>query len=303
MYDMLPFPNITATDTKEQVAQINNYLIQFKETLEFILTNISADNLSADLIAKLNSLGSDIQKENVERGEEMQQVSGRIITASDVVNSAVYQMDMELREEQIQKAHEADINAVNRQIQQLSNTEQADKDALTAQIQQVSNTHTADINAVREEIEAVSDAHAVDKSALESQIQDVSNTQQADKSALEKQIQQVSSTQQADKSALEGQINSLSSTQQADKTALETQISNVSKAHQADIDAVNAEIQSVSDRVLTIPEIINSEEYQADMDVMEAEIQKNVEAKVPTASDVVNAMDLRVNFDTGHLEY
>lgn len=231
MYDMLPFPNITATDTKEQVAQINNYLIQFKETLEFILTNISADNLSADLIAKLNSLGSDIQKENVERGEEMQQVSGRIITASDVVNSAVYQTDMELREEQIQKAHEADIDAVNRQIQQLSNT------------------------------------------------------------------------QQADKSALEGQINSLSSTQQADKTALETQISNVSKAHQADIDAVNAEIQSVSDRVLTIPEIINSEEYQADMDVMEAEIQKNVEAKVPTASDVVNAMDLRVNFDTGHLEY
>lgn len=213
MYDMLPFPNITATDTKEQVAQINNYLIQFKETLEFILTNISADNLSADLIAKLNALGSDIQKENAERGEEMQQVSGRIITASDVVNSAVYKADMDLREEKIQEAHDADIDAVNKQIQQVS------------------------------------------------------------------------------------------STQQADKTALETQISNVSKTHQADINAVNAEIQSVSDRVLTIPEIINSEEYQADMDVMEAEIQKNIEAKVPTASDVVNAMDLRVNYDTGHLEY
>lgn len=213
MYDMLPFPNITATDTKEQVAQINNYLIQFKETLEFILTNISADNLSADLIAKLNALGSDIQKENAERGEEMQQVSGRIITASDVVNSAVYKADMDLREEKIQEAHDADIDAVNKQIQQVS------------------------------------------------------------------------------------------STQQADKTALETQISNVSKTHQTDINAVRGEIQSVSDRVLTIPEIINSEEYQADMDVMEAEIQKNVEAKVPTASDVVNAMDLRVNFDTGHLEY
>ena len=195
MYDMLPFPNITATDTKEQVAQINNYLIQFKETLEFILTNISADNLSADLIAKLNDLGSDIKKANTERGEEIQQVSGRIITASDVVNSAVYKADMDLREEKIQEAHDADINAVNQQIQQVSAT------------------------------------------------------------------------------------------------------------HQADISAVNREIQSVSDRVLTIPEIINSEEYQADMDVMEAEIQKNVEAKVPTASDVVNAMDLRVNYDTGHLEY
>lgn len=195
MYDMLPFPNITATDTKEQVAQINNYLIQFKETLEFILTNISADNLSPDLIAKLNALGSDIQKENAERGEEMQQVSGRIITASDVVNSAVYKADMDLREEKIQEAHDADINAVNESIAQVSST------------------------------------------------------------------------------------------------------------HQTDINAVRGEIQSVSDRVLTIPEIINSEEYQADMDVMEAEIQKNVEAKVPTASDVVNAMDLRVNYDTGHLEY
>lgn len=249
MYDMLPFPNITATDTKEQVAQINNYLIQFKETLEFILTNISADNLSADLIAKLNALGSDIQKENAERDEEMQQVSGRIITASDVVNSAVYKADMDLREEKIQEAHDADIDAVNKKIQQLSNTEQADKNALSAQIQELSDAHTEDIDTVREEIKAVSEAHA------------------------------------------------------SDKNALETQISNVSKTHQADISAVNAEIQSVSDRVLTIPEIINSEEYQADMDVMEAEIQKNVEAKVPTASDVVNAMDLRVNYDTGHLEY
>lgn len=103
MYDMLPFPNITATDTKEQVAQINNYLIQFKETLEFILTNISTDNLSADLIAKLNELGSDIKKENTERGEELQQVSGRIITASDVVNSAVYKADMSARDTQMKE--------------------------------------------------------------------------------------------------------------------------------------------------------------------------------------------------------
>lgn len=231
MYDMLPFPNITATDTKEQVAQINNYLIQFKETLEFILTNISADNLSADLIAKLNDLGSDIQKRDTERGEELQQVSGRIITASDVVNSAVYKADMDLREEKIQKEHDADVNALN------------------AEIAQVSSTHQADIKSVRAEIKTVSDTHATDKASLE------------------------------------------------------TQISNVSKAHQTDIALVNQEIQSVSDRVLTIPEIVNSEEYQADMDVMEAEIQRKVEAKVPTASDVVNAMDLRVNYDTGHLEY
>lgn len=104
MYDMLPFPNITATDTKEQVAQINNYLIQFKETLEFILTNISADNLSPDLIEKLNALGSDIEKMNNDRNEEMQQVSGKMITASDVVNSAVFKADMEAREAEIQES-------------------------------------------------------------------------------------------------------------------------------------------------------------------------------------------------------
>lgn len=47
MYDILPFPpNITATDAKEQVSQLYNYLNQFKEALEFILTNISVDNLS-----------------------------------------------------------------------------------------------------------------------------------------------------------------------------------------------------------------------------------------------------------------
>lgn len=166
MYDMLPFPNITATDAKEQASQINNYLIQFKETLEFILMNISVDNLSQDLINKLNDLGAEVKKSQTTMEEEVQQVSKKAITASDVVNSAVYQADMNAREAQIQE-----------------------------------------------------------------------------------------------------------------------------------------NIQAVSDRILTIPEIINSDEYQADMDAMEAEIQKNVETKVPTASDVVNAMDLRVNYDTGHLEY
>lgn len=90
MYDMLPFPNITATDPREQASQINNYLIQFKETLEFILTNISVDNLSAELIDKLNSLGAEVEKTQVDREEELQQVSNRMITVSDVVNSEAF---------------------------------------------------------------------------------------------------------------------------------------------------------------------------------------------------------------------
>lgn len=90
MYDMLPFPNITAKDAEEQVSQINNYLIQFKETLEFILTNISIDNLSQDLITKLNDMGADIEKSIEERDDQLQQVSNKTLTVSDVINSSAF---------------------------------------------------------------------------------------------------------------------------------------------------------------------------------------------------------------------
>lgn len=103
MYDMLPFPHIEASSLEEQSAQINNYLVQFKETLEFILMNISTDNLSQDLVNKINSLGADIEKGYEAREEEIQQVTGKMITVSDVLNSPAYQADMEAREAEIQK--------------------------------------------------------------------------------------------------------------------------------------------------------------------------------------------------------
>ena len=90
MYDMLPFPNINANDTGEQIIQINNYLIQFKETLEFILTNISTDNLSQDLIVKLNTLGADIEKSIEDRDDQIQQMSSKTLTVSDVINSSAF---------------------------------------------------------------------------------------------------------------------------------------------------------------------------------------------------------------------
>ena len=95
MYDMLPFPNITAKSAEEQVAQINNYLIQFKETLEFILTNISTENLSQDLIEKLNTLGADIVKSNEDRDEQLQQMSNKTLTVSDVINSNAFNAALE----------------------------------------------------------------------------------------------------------------------------------------------------------------------------------------------------------------
>ena len=156
MYDMLPFPNITATTTEEQVSQINNYLIQFKETLEFILQNISVDNLSSDLINKLNALGSDIEKSHVEREEEIQQVSGKMLSVADVINSSMYQTDVSAR------------------------------------------------------IEA---------------------------------------------------------------------------------------------NKITVSDVVNSTQFQSEMDSVEQTVQQNVEEKLPTPSEIVDAMDLRVNYETGHLEY
>ena len=96
MYDMLPFPRNTGRTPEEQIAEINLYLIQFKETLEFILTNISTNNLSDELIAKLNSLGAEIEKSNNNVEEQMQQVvSSKTLTVSDVVNSDAFKVAVE----------------------------------------------------------------------------------------------------------------------------------------------------------------------------------------------------------------
>ena len=95
MFDILPFPNITSTDTKEQVSQINNYLIQLKEELEFILTNLSADNLSPELRDRLNSLGAEIKTSQEKYEEVTQQVGGGSITVSDVINSPLFESAME----------------------------------------------------------------------------------------------------------------------------------------------------------------------------------------------------------------
>ena len=101
MNDILPFPNITATDTKEQVGQINNYLIQLKETLEFVLSSIDYENLSPELKSMLNSYGKDIKASNEERQDQIQQVSKKSISVSDVINSAMFKSALKAVEEKI----------------------------------------------------------------------------------------------------------------------------------------------------------------------------------------------------------
>jgi uncharacterized protein YoxC len=90
MFDMFQFPNITPSSAEEMAAQINNYLIQFKETLEFAMTNISSENLSQELIEKLNNLGADIEKSIEDRDDQIKQVSDKTLSVSDVINSAAF---------------------------------------------------------------------------------------------------------------------------------------------------------------------------------------------------------------------
>lgn len=95
MVDMLPFPRISGRTAEEKINELNNYLIQFKETLEFILTNISTDNLSDELIKKLNELGAEIEKRTTDTEEQMQQVSNNSLSVSDVINSDLFKAEIE----------------------------------------------------------------------------------------------------------------------------------------------------------------------------------------------------------------
>ena len=98
MVDMLPFPRVIGDTSEKQIAELIDYLIQFKETLEFALTNISTENLSPDLVKKLNELGADIKKSNEDRENEIAQVSNfSSITVSDVCNSELFKNKIDER--------------------------------------------------------------------------------------------------------------------------------------------------------------------------------------------------------------
>jgi uncharacterized protein (DUF342 family) len=101
MYDILPFPSINAKEPEEQVAQLTSYLIQLKEELEFVLTNISVDNLSADLVERLNSLGADVEKSE-ESEEQLAQIVSNSVSASDVVNSDAFASALDDKMEDVQ---------------------------------------------------------------------------------------------------------------------------------------------------------------------------------------------------------
>jgi hypothetical protein len=87
MLDMFPFPRVTNGSPETQINELITYLIHFKETLEFALMNISTENLSPELVNKLNELGADISNSKQEREEEISQISVNTLTISDVCES------------------------------------------------------------------------------------------------------------------------------------------------------------------------------------------------------------------------
>lgn len=103
MRDILPFPNIAPSSPAEMAAQINTYLATFKETLEFVLTNITTENLSQDLVNRLNELGAQIEKADEVRNDQVQQVTQKMITVSDVMNSAAFKAHTKSMEEYTDK--------------------------------------------------------------------------------------------------------------------------------------------------------------------------------------------------------
>lgn len=85
MNDILPFPSRLGNTPEEQIQEVYNYLIQFKEALEFVLDNISTENLSPDLLKMLNELGANIRENNTIREEEIAQLSGNISNVNELI--------------------------------------------------------------------------------------------------------------------------------------------------------------------------------------------------------------------------
>ena len=92
MYDLLPFPRILGKTPEKRESELMDYLIQFKETLEFALTNIGMENLSPDLADKINKLG---QGDSKVSEETLSQISKGTFTIYDVVNSDLFSSMLE----------------------------------------------------------------------------------------------------------------------------------------------------------------------------------------------------------------
>lgn len=79
MFDVLPVPNITAKDNGEKITQVVDFLFQFREELEFVLTGI----ISGDYGKLTAQPAQAVETVVVSSGESQ-------LTVAEVINSAVF---------------------------------------------------------------------------------------------------------------------------------------------------------------------------------------------------------------------
>ena len=82
MFDVLPVPNITAKDNGEKITQVVDFLFQFREELEFLLTGIASGDY-----ARLTTKPT-IENTSVASTE-------RQLTVAEVINSAAFKAALE----------------------------------------------------------------------------------------------------------------------------------------------------------------------------------------------------------------
>ena len=82
----LPYPNINGESNEKKLAQINAYLIQLKDALEFALMGMSSENQSVS-----EALAKGLSNSNVEREDQLTQVSSKMTSEADNTKSAIEQ--------------------------------------------------------------------------------------------------------------------------------------------------------------------------------------------------------------------
>lgn len=59
----LPYPNLLSKTDGEKIDELVRYLLQLRETLEFILQNITVDNLSPELRERVTAVSGVTREE------------------------------------------------------------------------------------------------------------------------------------------------------------------------------------------------------------------------------------------------
>ena len=111
-FDTLPFPNITAKDAEERSKQTVDYLIQFKEELEFILNSI----VSGDY-GRVASQPTQTAQAIINTARE------ETLTVAEVVNSAAFKASLNgVKEETINAIPKEVAEEVAEQIAEITFT-------------------------------------------------------------------------------------------------------------------------------------------------------------------------------------